>query len=263
MKKLRNVVKKVPGFKTSLRSVIRFPNWLRLKLIISRLYPVSTDKPLVRFGPKGDGGYLIPDDLEGIVACFSPGVSSVSGFENDCAERGIKVYLADASVEAPALPHPLFAFSKKFIGGETEGDFVTLDQWIKDSLLSISGDLIMQMDIEGHEYEALDQASTELINRFRIIVIEFHRLDRFNSLMLRVFRKLLSTHTCVHIHPNNFAQPKKLLDLEVPPLMEFTFLRKDRINSRSFRSVFPHSLDSDNTSKVSLPLPSCWYKQVD
>ena len=51
-------------------------------------------------GPDGDGGYLVPDDLEGIVACFSPGVSNVAGFEKDCALKGMKVFMADASVEA-------------------------------------------------------------------------------------------------------------------------------------------------------------------
>ena len=81
----------------------------------------------------GDGGYLIPDDFDDTVACFSPGVSSISGFESDCTDRNIRVYFADATVDAPALESPLFEFSKKFVGGDAKGDFITLDQRVKES----------------------------------------------------------------------------------------------------------------------------------
>ena len=122
----------------------------------------------------------------------------ISGFESDCTDRNIRVYFADATVDAPALESPLFEFSKKFVGGDAKGDFITLDQRVKESLKSTRGDLIMQMNIEGFEYEALDFALKELINRFRIIVIEFHGLDLFESLK-RGFPKT-AIHTCLCSH---------------------------------------------------------------
>ena len=87
-----------------------------VKDLIKQLYPVVCKKGLIRFGPEGDGGYLIPDDLEGIEACFSPGVSTASGFEKDCANQNMKVFLADASVSAPAQKHDLFDFIPMFVG---------------------------------------------------------------------------------------------------------------------------------------------------
>lgn len=84
-----------------------------LRSLLKRLRPLSTDKGLTRLGPKTDGGYLVPNDLAGISACFSPGVSSVSGFEKDCAERGMKVFLADKSVDRPAEEQPPFFASRK------------------------------------------------------------------------------------------------------------------------------------------------------
>ena len=62
-----------------------------VKQLIELLYPINCKKGLTRLGPEKDGGYLVPDDLDGIEACFSPGVSNVSGFEKDCANRNIKV----------------------------------------------------------------------------------------------------------------------------------------------------------------------------
>ena len=44
--------------------------------LIEEIRPDTTDKPLIRLGSEADGGYLVPDDLEGIVACFSPDVDA-------------------------------------------------------------------------------------------------------------------------------------------------------------------------------------------
>ena len=68
-----------------------------LRRMLTALHPQNTTTNLIRVGPSGDGGYLIPDDLDGLVACFSPGVSDISGFEVQCAERGMDVFMADAS----------------------------------------------------------------------------------------------------------------------------------------------------------------------
>ncbi len=54
---------------------------------------------LIRVGGDADGGYLIPDDLAGIEACFSPGVDTVATFERDMVARGIPCHLIDASVD--------------------------------------------------------------------------------------------------------------------------------------------------------------------
>jgi hypothetical protein len=88
---------------------------------------MSTDKELIRLGPEGDGGYLVPNDLAEIEACFAPGVSVISGFEKDCADIGIKVFLADKSVDHPAESHKLFYFTKKYVGVTTSDDFMTID----------------------------------------------------------------------------------------------------------------------------------------
>jgi hypothetical protein len=122
------------------------------------------------------------------------------------------------------------------------------------------------MDIEGSEYEVLLVALTDILKRFRIIVIEFYSLNElccgsFFTLASRVFEKLLQTHTCVHNHTNNYSDLVKFKGLEIPPVTELSFLRNDRVSSPSFAKIFPHPLDADNTEDYpSLPLPKCWYK---
>jgi hypothetical protein len=233
--------------------------------LIKKLRPVTSGKELIRFGPMGDGGYLVPNDLEGIKACFSPGVDCVSGFEAECANRGMQVFLADKSVEQPAEAHGLFHFTKKYLGVTSNDDFMTLDAWVESSIPGSQDDLLLQIDIEGFEYEVFLAASDQLLNRFRIIVVEFHNLNElwnkpFFSLASRVFDKLLQTHSCVHNHPNNDHDTVTYKNIEIPYLTELTFFRKDRIVNPTFVDRFPHSLDCDNTDNPSVHLPECWYK---
>lgn len=235
-----------------------------LKQLINKLRVVTTNIELVRIGPDGNGGYLLPNDFDDIEALFSPGVGSVSDFENDCANLGMKVFLADNSVDGPAILNENFIFDKKFIGSTVNDDFLTLDEWVSKYNLKKNSDLMLQMDIEGYEYEALLSASNQLMNRFRIIVIEFHELnllfskpffDKFSN----VFDKILQSHECVHIHPNNCCKIVKKGNIEIPPVMEFTFIRKDRIKEKTLTRTFPHELDVDTAKAEPLVLPKCWY----
>jgi Methyltransferase FkbM domain len=233
-----------------------------LRALIAALAPVEA--ALIRLGPEGDGGYLVPDDLGGIAACFSPGVSSISGFELACAERGMQVLLADKSVDGPAEAHPRFSFIKKHVGAATSGDVVSMDDWVAQSLPDSQSELLLQMDIEGAEYETLLATSEPLLRRFRIIVIELHWLNHlwskpFFRVASGAFRKLLRTHICVHIHPNNCCGIVTRKGLETPRVAEFTFLRNDRVTSRAYATRFPHPLDRDNIAgKPPLPLPASW-----
>ena len=237
-----------------------------LRELIRALHPAVPGRELIRLGPEGDGGYLLPDDLDGVQCCFSPGVSTESRFELDLAERGLRVYLADFSVNRPAESHPNFVFDKKFLGALSNETFMTLDEWKADRVPDYEGDLILQMDIEGAEFEALFSASAQLLAQFRIMIIEFHYLQElFNKpffiLASRVFQKLLQTHSVVHIHPNNCCGSIKGGGLEIPRVAEFTFHRNDRLGGKSYRQNFPHPLDCDNTQKRPLVLPQCWYRK--
>jgi hypothetical protein len=231
---------------------------------LQRVHPVQTEHGLVRIGAPGDGGYLVPDDLQGIRHCFSPGVSEVADFELALAERGVKCFLADFSVEAPPRQHASFVFDKKFLGLEDDEVFIRMESWVRYAPAD-DGDMVLQMDIEGAEYATLLDTSDETLRRFRLIVVEFHELqgltDRIGHELIRLtFHKLLRHFDIVHIHPNNARRPVSYEGLVIPPVMEFSFLRRDRVHSRQPASMFPHPLDRRNMpSMEDIALPKCWY----
>ena len=141
---MRDCVIVAPGFNVTWQT--RSGDLLEL---ITKLAPQDCGLELIRIGGPGDGGYLVPDDLDGIEYCFSPGVNTISDFENELADRGIRCFLADYSVEAPAILRPEFIFDKKFLGSRNSSQFFTLASWKDKYLTGYTGDLILQMDIEG------------------------------------------------------------------------------------------------------------------
>ena len=237
--------------------------------LIKKLQPYNVGKDLIRLGAKRDGGYLVPDDLAEIEACFSPGVSTVSEFEKDCFKRGIKIFLADKSVDKPkiGLNKNNYHFLKKYIGCYNNDDYITLDSWVNSTKIKKNKDLMLQMDIEGAEYLSLVNISDDLIKLFRIIVIEFHDLHKFwnkgfYDIASVCFDKILLNHTCVHIHPNNFEPIDSNNGIEIPMAAEFTFIRNDRFSTKSYQKSFPHNLDNDNSNeRESILLPKIWYLQ--
>ena len=234
--------------------------------LIRSLRPQDCGKRLIRVGARGDGGYLIPDDLGSIQYCFSPGVSTVVDFEIQLAARNIQSFLADYSVDGPPTPLPQLVFDKKFIGTSDNDTCMTLASWKQRYLPQYRGDLLLQMDIEGAEYAVILSTPEELLRSFRIIVLELHHLERLfepfaHAIMKACFEKLLTFFFVVHSHPNNCAGRVRRSGLEIPRALELTLYNRNRAAPGAYLQQFPHPLDADNCDGVRpLPLPAAWYR---
>jgi hypothetical protein len=232
--------------------------------LIGKLRPRGCGRPLLRLGAEMDGGYLLPDDLEGIRYCFSPGVSDIALFESQLADRGIHSFLADYSVDRPPVCRPEIVFDRRHVGATNSKTHMTLAAWKQHYLPGYEGDLLLQMDIEGAEYEALLSTPDRLLHQFRIIVVEMHWLERlFDPFAFRImdacFEKLLSQFYVVHLHPNNCGGRIVENGIEVPHVIEMTFFNRHRAPPQDYCTTFPHPLDADNCARLpSLPLPVCW-----
>jgi hypothetical protein len=183
------------------------------------------------------------------------------------AEFGIRSHLADYSVDQidPRLD-PL-SFSKMYVGVAASADTIPFERWVLDSQSEETGDLLLQMDIDGAEYPVLMNTGIDLLSRFRIMAIEFHSLERWSDpaffrLVDAMFTKLLSIFHLVHIHPNNCCGTSNLSGVIVPNVAEMTFLRKDRSKRIGYCHQFPHSLDQANVPGDDLVLPRTWYRQA-
>ncbi len=224
--------------------------------------PTCSKHALIRLGAAHDGGYLLPDDLEGIRACFSPGVSDEISFDKDLARLGMQVFLCDGSLEQPPKTLPNMDFMPCHVGAITDADQMSLHDWVDSR--APQGDLLLQMDIEGAEYEVLDALPDATLGRFRILVIEFHQMeDVFDAPWLtradRVMDKILRQFRPVHLHENNYDVPLTVGRLKFPTVFEVTFLRRDRAFSPDCKIKIPHPLDQLNAPHLpKWRMPEFW-----
>jgi len=229
------------------------------------LKPKASKTPFIRIGGDHDGAYLVPNDLEGIEACFSPGVNRIKYFEDVLTdEYGIKSHMCDFTCDASEFRTPLRdgmqTFQKKWLDVAPGEDNIALADWV--AMSAPTGDLLLQMDIEGAEYRNILGTPDETLQRFRIIVLEVHGLGRLidgpthRKVIAPFFEKLAHHFVCVHAHPNNccgdFAIPGT--DIRVPNVLELTFVRTESFIPDAGTPKLPHPLDVARNVPQKAPL---------
>ena len=215
--------------------------------------PYENGFPLIRIGRNGDGGYLVPDDLAGIAVCYSPGVGDSWEFERQIAEsHGIPSIMLDDTVKPPIGLTPMQSFVSLKLGAFTTSRQLSLQDWVGQySSTGSADDLLLQMDIESHEWLSLLGTPRAVLTRFRILIIEFHSLPLASNpwILSNVYNpaisRLLEDFDIVHCHPNNAVGTFRYLGIDFPDTLEVTFHRKDRaLNALTQRSL-PHPLDTE------------------
>ncbi|MEL6817307.1 MAG: FkbM family methyltransferase [Pseudomonadota bacterium] len=265
--KFRNWVRKEAFQRGTLITLLVDIDTVRLFLARFRAHYVPVE--LIRIGGDGDGGYLLPDILENVEFCFSPGVEYVAHFERELSNRyGIRSFMADASVDSAPMEDDNFQFIPKFIGNRTHGNFVTLSDWVEQSVGQSTGARILQMDIEGGEYDVLMYESVDSLAQFSTIIVEFHWLQRmfepnFFQTFATIFEKIYRNFSICHAHPNNCCGIAEYKNVQVPRVLEVTFVRNDLIEglARHDQVRLPHPLDRKNVpANDELVMPKIWWR---
>jgi hypothetical protein len=236
-----------------------------LRRLLSFLYPYKCEHDLIRLGGLNDGGYLIPDDLLNIAACFSPGVDDRADFENELMRKfKIPSHLTDYTSKLSAKELNVETITKKYLGATDDKQHITLQSWMDHLIPNIndySSDLLLQMDIEGNEYQVILALPPNYLRKFRIICIEIHWLinwakGSFYKIADAFMKKLTKDFYVVHTHLNNGGFMANINGIQVPMVVEITLLRKDRASQIEPNFGLPHALDMPNTKdrpELSIP----------
>ena len=221
------------------------------------LHPVKIDHDLIRIGNHGDGGYLAPNDFEGIEVCLSIGSDREWSFEKNLQDAfGIRSVIIDSVDKRPSDLTDMQTFIEGWLAPDLDETSVTLEKLVK--IVEQSQDLILKMDIEGAEYAALLDTTDAILQRFRIIVIEFHDFDSVldpyfrKCLFIPTINRMLLEFDVVHFHPNNCSSFVRIGDIEFPKVFEVTFRRKSQLVEETSKvlAMIPHLLDRPNVKEL-------------
>lgn len=245
--------------------VSRTATWSEIEPVWQFLRPKRSATPLVRLGDDVDGAYLVPDDLEGISACFSPGANKIKHFEDVLTEQyGMQAHMCDFTCTAEDFATPLHpgmqTFVKKWLDVEPGEDNQTLEDWVHEH--DVPGDLLLQIDIEGAEYRNVLATPDETLARFRVVVMELHGLGKMldgivlERVLAPFFAKLGRHFTTVHAHPNNCCGDVAVpgTDVRIPHVLELTLVRNDHLTPGSTPVLLPHPLDVSRNVERRPPL---------
>lgn len=232
---------------------------------------------LHRYGRSGDGGYVLPitsfSKSDGLI---SFGLNFDWSFERDFAKShpGAPIHVYDPTVGRArflragcwALLGAIYSRSERekfraccdyfkffkppvlhfrnWIGKGTEA----LGLVDAISKMPSAKNVLLKVDIEGSEYEILDEI-LDFSHRMEVIAIELHDIDQHESKITEFVDKLKNTHVVAHLHGNNFAAPCP--DGEMPTAIEVVFVRRPPSPVMEYEGHLPRAaLDQPNSRKA-------------
>ncbi len=219
--------------------------------LFAELQPVElADCRLERFGEPNDGGYLMCGNLLGSVkAGYSYGINGYDKWGCDIASKlNVRVHQYDCfNLRRPSCSSGTTVFHPDCIGPSRQTDekgrlFDTLE-----NQFAANGDgasrVVVKMDVEGAEWDTLQQAPSSLLERIDQLAIEMHHLG--SEQQIAVVRRLKEFFYLAHLHYNNSACADRM-DPFPAIAVEALFVNKRLTTAGSPLATRIHPLDAVN-----------------
>jgi len=228
----------------------KYTNRAKALIDLLKVFEVENGK-YVRKGTRCDGGYVMLDHAINNSIVYSLGIGWDVSWDLDMANIGCQVYQYDHTIEKLPLENPNFHWSKLGIGTANNNDqnFETISSLILKNGHAHREDLILKIDIEGGEWEILEEIEENVLCQFSQIVGEFHNLfgiadaDK-GRIILNVFETLNKHFQLIHLHVNNSGSVGNIGGITIYETYELTYVRRrDHSFVKSMR-VFPTEFDA-------------------
>ena len=216
----------------------------------------------IRIGSNNDGGYVLLDSgLESIKIVYSYGVGDNADFEAMiCEKYNAIARLYDHTIKSAPLKKDFLYFKREGVGPKKSENVNTIESHINEN--SDSGKrLLLQMDVEGAEWDTLIHTPNSVLGLFDQIVIEVHGLasdvsDALNEggvykvsidNKIKVLKKINALFYLYHVHANTYGGLYYINWFKVPDILELTFVNKKAVkDAEHSKVVFPTEFDRPN-----------------
>jgi hypothetical protein len=213
----------------------------------------ASNLDLIRVGGPGDGGYVMASPLEAQGA-MSLGVGRDVSWDRAVGTAGIPVEMFDPTVRRSPAQVPRGRFHRLGVG-RARPTYLPVNELLAVSGWTNSWELILKMDVEGAEWEVLEDPHLDL-SRFRQILIEFHDIARLQDSRrgqraITALERLVAYHKPVHVHANNYDEVVRFGAYWFPNTIEVSFLRNDLGAEWSAAVELRTDFDRPNDERVS------------
>ena len=218
------------------------------------------NKNLIRLGRKADGGYVVDKKIvESTNFLITFGLGPDWSFELDFIKNNkqIKIYIYDYTVSSTPYLKEVWKYLRRFLTFRAKykdvSDRITyLKNYLKFfrlsevnfypekitypmknkidtdidkvfSRLPVDAKVVLKSDIEGSEFEIIDEIMKHH-SKIKMIIFEFHWMDINEKIFLESVKKLRHKFNIIHIHGNNHCGK---LPTGLPIALEMTFINKN------------------------------------
>lgn len=200
---------------------------------------------VIRYGPAGDGGYLLVNKFEQIDKVVSLGVGRNIDIELYFANLGKEILLFDGTIMSLPRSHNKFEFFNSNVYGTipttpNSSTFILVNDIFSSHLQSsakdfdkefLKSEILFFIDIEGSEYDLIMNLERSNLEVCQQITIEFHdifkQITQNNVVIFDALTKLRETHELISVHGNNYGASFQVNGMDYPDVLETTWLRKD------------------------------------
>ena len=204
------------------------------------------NKKKILLGGKGDGSYVLLDDFLNIKIAYSFGIGKTIQFDKELADRGIDVYMYDHTINSLPFENQKFHWKKIGVSGKDSKNNVLkkLENIIVNNGHANEENMILKMDIEHNEWEALIELKDGILSHFKYIILEYHFKDEKNydnkNRYYNVLKKIYSTHQPFYVRCNG-REIKKVNfgNNRICPYLEVSYIIRKGNNFRKDETIYP------------------------
>jgi hypothetical protein len=229
----------------------------QIQIALELLRPFELVEKLIRVGPMGDGGYVIPKFNGNVTALISPGCNGEWEFEKEIYKIfEIPSIVIDHDDKKPIDFHDPHLYINAWVGAVNDSTTRNLSRIISENLKP-DDYFILQMDIEGMEYETFLSFEENVIKQARVIIVELHYLENLMNpswLQYTFFpfiKKINATHQIVYLNGNTYCDLIEFAGMKWPRVLEVTaVLRHDIYHFGKAASMQVNLVDNFNKNSV-------------
>ena len=203
-------------------------------------------KKRILIGEKQDGCYVLLNDFKNIKIAYSFGIGEWIQFDKALADKGIDIYMYDHTINSLPFENPKFHWKKIGICGvgSKNPDMKNLEELIIENGHTNEKDMILKMDIEHWEWEAIINLKESTLNQFKYITLEFHFRDekeyKNHNIYYRVIKKLSQTHQAFYFRCNGDRSKKINFGVNrICHIMEVSYVIKTGNSFRKDGTIYP------------------------